>query len=113
MTEIDIQEEELNQEELVQEKDVLFEYFTETATDLDTRLRSFSKKYHNRGEALINNTRKMRASLKEMDEMEEIEKENLDGLETEILGGEKIEEVLTELDTNPHSSTHGEQIPIA
>ena len=37
----------------------------------------------------------------------------IEGRETELLGGEKVEEeILTEIDNNPHSPTFQEQIPI-
>ena len=43
--------------------------------------------------------------------------EEIEGRETELLGGEKveeeIEEVLTEIDNNPHSPTFNQEIPVA
>jgi hypothetical protein len=97
-------------------KDVLYEIFTETTSDLAEKMKAFSEKYTKRGEALISSTRKMRVSLKAIDELEEEESLEIEGLETELLGGEKVEdeteEVEMRIDSDPASPTYNTMQPV-
>lgn len=100
-------------------KDLLYEIFTETTSELSEKLKALSERYTKRGKALISSTRKMRVSLKAIDELEEEEALEMDGLETELLGGEKVEDETTEeytevemrMDVDPNSPTYNTMIP--
>jgi thermostable 8-oxoguanine DNA glycosylase len=94
-------------------KDVLYEIFTETTSELSEKLKALSGRYTKRGEALISSTRKMRVSLKAIDELEEEESLEMEGLETELLGGEKVEEEpQMRLETDPNHPNYNTMQPV-
>ena len=105
MTAIDIQEEELNQEEQVQP----------TAYE---RMQANITKAKASAERIMTKALEDRSLIEEMDIGLEELANDLEGKESELFGTQKEveeeveEEVLTKLDENPHSPTHGQQIPI-